>query len=163
MRRVAGYVFALAFMIWCGTTLAASGKIIKVLPHFFDKEGRIALSPSLYERDAYQALLRRKPDLCGGMRFDIQWKTEHARDTNLVLRLELVTAHSGVDRTLLFEKNVKAKTTWSRWSSISLAFDEVKQIGDVIAWKVSLVRKDKELAAQRSFLWPQEAARSPGG
>jgi hypothetical protein len=31
---------------------AAEGRVIKVLPHLFDSQGRHSLSPSLYERDA---------------------------------------------------------------------------------------------------------------
>src|SRR5437899_2397501 len=34
---------------------AATGRIIKVLPHLLDLQGHHALSPSLYDRDAYQA------------------------------------------------------------------------------------------------------------
>jgi hypothetical protein len=37
---------------------AKPAKIVKVLPHYVDLEGRIALAPSLFERDAYQAVLR---------------------------------------------------------------------------------------------------------
>src|SRR5439155_1231097 len=40
----------------------AEAKIYKVLPTFIDKEGRHSLSPSLYERDAYQAQLRKHPE-----------------------------------------------------------------------------------------------------
>src|SRR6266567_3807500 len=62
-------------------TEAASGRIIKVLPHLLDRGGRHTLSPSLYERDAYQAFLRKNPGQCSGLRFDIQWKANRvARD-----------------------------------------------------------------------------------
>ena len=49
-----------------------------MLPHYLDKEGRHTLSPSLYERDAYQAILRQNPEKRGGMRFDVQWKARGA-------------------------------------------------------------------------------------
>ena len=39
----------------------AEAKISKVLPHWLDKKGRHTLSPSLFERDAYQAQLPRQP------------------------------------------------------------------------------------------------------
>ena len=44
-----------------------SGKVVKVLPHYLDLEGRHTLSPSLYERDAYQAVLRQHPERRSGI------------------------------------------------------------------------------------------------
>ena len=41
---------------------ARVARITKVLPHLLDDKGRHTLSPSLYERDAYQAELRKNPD-----------------------------------------------------------------------------------------------------
>jgi len=37
---------------------AVTGKVVKVLPFFLDAQGRIAKSPSLFDRDVYQAYLR---------------------------------------------------------------------------------------------------------
>ncbi len=154
MRRFLPLVVALAFMI-CGTaSFAGSAKIIKVLQQRIDKEGRTSVSPSLYDRDAYQFLLRQKPELCGGTRFQIQWKAEAASQGSLFLRIELVTAKSGVDKPLVFERPVKASSPWSRWSAITLASDEMAAVGEVIAWRVSLIDKETVLARQRSFLWP---------
>src|SRR5438046_2660532 len=55
---------------------AATGRVIKVLPHLLDEQGRHALSPSLYDRDAYQARLRQHPEHVSGIRFDVQWKSK---------------------------------------------------------------------------------------
>ena len=66
---------------------AASGRIFKVLPHLIDREGKHALSPSLYERDAYQARLRANPQLRKGLRFDVYWKAKDAQA--LRLRVEM--------------------------------------------------------------------------
>ena len=41
---------------------AATGRVLKVLPHLLDTNGLHTLKPSLYERDAYQAYLRKHPD-----------------------------------------------------------------------------------------------------
>lgn len=50
-----------------------SGRVIKVLPLFLDTNGVDAISPSLFDRDAYQAELRKHPSrsrrcvsTCGG-------------------------------------------------------------------------------------------------
>src|SRR5437588_5031080 len=69
--------------------LAASGSIIKVLPHFLDYRGRHTVTPNLFERDSYQAYLRKNPKLCTGMRFDIQWKSKGAGSTDLRLKIEM--------------------------------------------------------------------------
>ena len=47
-------ILAFCFML-CAGAAAATGSVIKVLPQFLDLKGRTALSPSLYDRDAYQA------------------------------------------------------------------------------------------------------------
>src|SRR5437868_15260401 len=72
---------------YASSSWSASGKVMKVLPHFLDLEGRNALNPSLYERDAYQAQLRRNPKERSGLRFDIQWKSREV--TPLKLRVEM--------------------------------------------------------------------------
>src|SRR5262245_38003531 len=63
-------------------------RIYKVLAHFVDSKGRHSLSPSLYERDAYQAELRRHPERISGMRFDVNWRVRNASEP-IRLRLEL--------------------------------------------------------------------------
>jgi hypothetical protein len=154
MRRFLPLVLALAFMICGATSFAGSTKIIKVLQQRIDMEGRTSVSPSLYDRDAYQFWLRQKPEVCGGTRFQIQWKAEAASQRSLFLRIELVTAKSGVDKALVFERPVRAPSHWSRWSSITLASDEMTAVGEIIAWRVSLLDQETVLARQRSFLWP---------
>src|SRR5262245_7382197 len=71
---------------------AAPARIIKVLPQFLDLEGRHALSPSLYDRDAYQAELRAHPEKVSGLRFAVQWNT--GMDSTLKLRIELRGIHN---------------------------------------------------------------------
>src|SRR5256885_6498812 len=70
-------------------TEAATARIIKVLPHLLDRKGRHTLSPSLYERDAYQGFLRKNPDQCSGLRFDVQWKAKRVDWSQLKLRVEI--------------------------------------------------------------------------
>ena len=72
------------------TTAQANPKISKVLPHWLDKQGRHTLSPSLFERDAYQAQLRANPDQRSGIRFDVKWaKGSQRASANLMLQVEL--------------------------------------------------------------------------
>src|SRR5436190_23236106 len=66
-------IFALALLL-TPAVLAGEGKIIKVLPLYLDNKGRDSLLPSLYERDAYQALLRKHVDQRKALRFAVDWK-----------------------------------------------------------------------------------------
>jgi hypothetical protein len=135
------------------TTLGGPARIIKVLPHHLDQAGRASRSPSLYERDAYQAHLRRNPSLCSGLRFDVQWKAKPAAAAQLKLRLELLTSTRPKHQPLVLEKPLVAKTRWARWSALSLTGEAFRQAGDIIAWRASLWDGERLLAEQRSFLW----------
>lgn len=154
------FVLNLALAAWlagAGVVLAAgdgvSGRIVKVLPHFLDQQGRHALSPSLYERDAYQAVLRAHPEKRSGIRYDIEWKAKHARAADLRLRLELVTASTSKDAPVVIETPVKAKSGWGRWTKIKLDGDAYRKTGEVMAWRVQLLDAGRAIAAQQSFLW----------
>ena len=72
MRRLRSWLAVGLLLIPLATlSHAADAKVRKVLPSLVDLEGRASLHPSLYERDAYQAYLRKNPELVGGMRFDV--------------------------------------------------------------------------------------------
>ena len=51
---------------------AVTGRVIKLLPLLLDKQGQDSTSPSLFDRDAYQAHLRENPTNVFGVRFDGQ-------------------------------------------------------------------------------------------
>lgn len=130
---------------------AASARVIKVLPHFLDREGRHTLSPSLYERDAYQFRLRQHAQLRSGLRFDVQWKARRAQQLKLVV--ELRGAHGKEPTTMRLEQQVKAGALFSKWSALELVGEEYKKFGELVAWRVSLWDGTTMLAEQRSFLW----------
>ena len=140
-------------LAWPAT--AASGRIIKVLPEFLDLQGRTALSPSLYERDAYQAILRQHPERRSGLRFFVQWKTKGSVWAPLTLRLELRGAAEGnLPKELILDERLVNKGKWlTRWSGITLSSQEYKHLGAVTAWRASLWEGQKLLAQQQSFLW----------
>ena len=60
LMRAALLLLAL-FTVAAGS--GGSGRILKVLPHLLDGKGHHTLSPSLLERDAYQAELRLHPEI----------------------------------------------------------------------------------------------------
>ena len=87
-------LLTLSLLFWAAFCLgvhAGPAKILKVLPQYLDEEGRHALSPSLYERDAYQYFLRKNPSKRGGLRFDVNWKAKGSKSETLVLRLNVFT------------------------------------------------------------------------
>jgi len=130
---------------------AASAKLVKVLPHFIDRQGRIALNPSLYERDAYQVHLRTHPEERAGLRFDVQWRS---RDTSrLRLRLELRGNRGRDGTTAVVEEEVKYRGLFTAWSNVTLTGDAYKKFGELSAWRATLWDGDKMIAEQKSFLW----------
>jgi len=135
---------------------AATGRVVKVLPHYLDLKGRHTLSPSLYDRDAYQAQLRQHPEQRSGMRFDVQWRGRGAAGTTLKLRAELrgsVKGNLPSQKILETEVKVGIAGTASRWTSLKLTGDDYQKIGEVSAWRVTLWEGNQLLAEQKSFLW----------
>ena len=61
MRRFLMGLILLGSLSMAFADEAAAGRVIKVLPLFLDLKGHDALSPSLYDRDAYQVYLRQHP------------------------------------------------------------------------------------------------------
>ena len=145
-------ILALCLMV-CATASAATGKVIKVLPQFLDLKGRAALSPSLYDRDAYQAYLRVHTTNVLGMRFVVQWKAHGATEGDLKLRVEVRgMAQGGLPPSVVLEQPVKAGI-FSRWAYLPLKGEDYKRIGEVTAWRATLWDGDKMIGEQKSFLW----------
>lgn len=153
MRALYSIAVTLAFSALVASAADTTGRIIKVLPQYMDKNGRVSLSPSLFERDAYQAHLRSRASECAGLRFSIQWKARNASRSSLKLKTELITMRHPKTSPLIIETPVKARFGWSRWTSQSLMGEAFREAGELIAWRVSLWAGDKLLAEQKSFLW----------
>lgn len=151
-NRALGLLLSLLLWPWLPAA-AAEGRLLKVLPHLLDSQGRQSLSPSLYERDAYQAQLRRHPEQVGGLRFDIQWKAGGADAAKLRLRVEVLGSKGSKARPLTLEQPVKPDKWGSTWSAVLLDKEKFQQTGEVTAWRVTLWDGDQQLAEQKSFLW----------
>ena len=151
MRRLNIFFPILAFILCAAAAQAASGRIIKVLPHYLDLDGHHSLSPSLYERDAYQAKLRKSPELCSGIRYDVQWKARGA--TAPKLRVEIRTAKTPVDQPKSFEQPVRSRGWFRRWSSVTVQGKDFHDLGTIVSWRVLLLQDDHVISEQKSFLW----------
>jgi hypothetical protein len=133
---------------------AAGGKVLKVLPQFLDLNGHHTLSPSLYERDAYQAVLREHPEKRSGIRFAVQWKIKGQPFGTLRIRVEMRgTAQGNLPKEHLLEQSVQPGHWFSQWTSLNLTGAEYRQFGEVTAWRVTLWEDDQLLGEQKSFLW----------
>ena len=153
MRQVFQMVVPLFLLLTTVAAPAASGKVVKVLPHFLDLEGRHSVSPSLYDRDAYQAELRAHPEKRSGIRFDILWRGRGEPKQKAKLRVELRGSAKG---NLPTEKTVETEVTLtgiSHWAAVKLDGEEYKKFGEVTAWRVTLWEGDQLLGDQKSFQW----------
>lgn len=131
---------------------AAEVRVIKVLPYLLDAEGRHSLQPSLYERDAYQAHLRKNPNLVRAIRYDVLCRVKRVSG-EYRLRLELRTAGSDSPQPKVIEAPMKPGWLGRRWTRFTLGPDQLKQLGEVSAWRAVLLEGDREIAEQKSFLW----------
>ncbi|MFO1489128.1 MAG: hypothetical protein U1F65_11695 [Verrucomicrobiota bacterium] len=154
MRRFILGIFCCAFLAGVLPSLAATGRVIKVLPQFLDLQGRQTLSPSLFERDAYQAYLRDHTNEVSGMRFAVQWKAGGVKWAPLVLRIEMRgTVHGRQPSRSTWEYEIKPGGWLSRWTYLPIVGEEYKKFGHVSAWRVTIWEGDKLLSEQKSFLW----------
>ncbi len=142
-------LFALG--LWAGALLGAEGKVIKVLPHFVDFQGRHTLSPSLYERDAYQELLRNHPEKRAGLQFEVLWKVSGRVSGPLRLKMELRGGNSSSLE--IVEMDVKRGMFGRRWSRMVLDPKQFARVGTVTAWKATLLQGEEIVAEANSFLW----------
>ncbi|HRD05858.1 MAG TPA: hypothetical protein PK942_14170, partial [Verrucomicrobiota bacterium] len=154
MRRAWIWFWLVGWLVAAGGAPAATGRVIKVLPQFLDLKGRNSLSPSLYERDIYQARLRDHTNECSGMRFNVQWKTRGQPAAPLKLRAELRgVAHGDFPRQITLETPVQRRGWFSQWTWVALVGREYADFGRVTAWRVTLWEGDRLLGEQRSYLW----------
>ena len=153
MRRRFIPLVIVALSVFAFSANAATGRVNKVLPLFLDLKGRHTLSPSLYDRDAYQAQLRSNPDQRSGLRFDIYWRARAVPGTMVKLRAELkATAKGELPSQHNLETEIKASAT-SKWTSLTLQGENYAKFGEVTAWRVTLWDGERLIGEQKSFLW----------
>ena len=156
-RNVGGvlrWTLILTVVAFAGVSTSAAAdsvKIKKVLWFYLDKEGRQSLSPSLFDRDAYQAELRSNPAKRSGLRFDVQWVAPAGAD--LVLRVEMRGAVGTTNTTATAQGRVKKNGPFSRWTRLKLSDEEYGKLGELVAWRATLHQGDLLVAEHKSFLW----------
>jgi hypothetical protein len=152
MRHLAQVIWFVALGVATALPAAAAApKITKVLPQFLDLQGQTTLSPSLYERDAYQAQLRIHPEQRSGLRFAVQWRSSAVGPFKL--RVEMRGTRRGQPTTATVEETVRHRGLFGSWAKPALTGEPYRQFGELIAWHATLWDGDKLLSEQRSFLW----------
>ena len=154
MRRLILNLLLFVSLAAAGSAGAAPGRVLKVLPQLLDLQGRHTVSPSLYERDAYQAFLRQHTNQISGLRFAVQWKAGGPGAAPLKLRVEMRgTAQGDLPSHQTLECAVKPGGWFSHWSFLPLIGADYKKFGNVTAWRATLWDGEKLLSEQHSFLW----------
>jgi hypothetical protein len=154
MRRASILLFLIVSLAAAVCAEAATGRVIKVLPQYLDLKGRASLSPSLYDRDAYQVVLRQHPDKRSGIRFMAQWKTRGRLSEPLRLQLELRgAAQAGSTKQRVLEQSLTPSRWLSGWTTFTLSGDDYRDFGEVTAWRATLWEGSQLLGEKKSFLW----------
>lgn len=150
--RVVSICFTIVLLVSSSPAArAASWKVTKVLPLYLNRDGRHAVSPSLFDRDAYQSFLRHHPEERSGVRFAIHWKTSDA--AVLKLRVEMRGALEKEATTATLEESVQHRGFFGHWFALQLAGADYKKFGELVAWRVTLWKGGQQVAEQKSFLW----------
>jgi hypothetical protein len=153
MRALLIFLVSLGLVAAVHAADAVTGKIVKVLPFFLDQQGRDATSPSLFDRDAYQAYLREHTNEVSAIRFDVLWKAAKSADEKIKIAVELRgVGAGGVPKLKTMEVDV-VPGTFRKWTAIPLAGEDYKKFGAVVAWRVTLWNGSRMLNEQKSFLW----------
>jgi hypothetical protein len=161
MRRYAASFAMLGFLLFATMARASEGKVCKVLPEFVDKKGRLSLAPSLYERDAYQAYLRKHPLLRTGLCVKIEYKAKGLNWEKTKLRAELRGLLTNSVETVTLEQPVKKSGFFDAWAEFNISGDKYRKFGELISWRVTLWEGDRQLSEQQSFLWSGVPLHSP--
>lgn len=151
MLALRNILLILALLMAIPAAQAGSAKVLKVLPHYLDDKGRMALNPSLFARDAYQSYLRLNPDKRSGVKFDVNWRGRGLGQ--LKLRLELRGARGQGPTTVTLEETVGSTGWFSKWATLRFTDEQWKAFGELTAWRATLWSGDKMVAEQKSFLW----------
>jgi hypothetical protein len=144
----------MSLFVFTAVAGASEGRVYKVLPQYLDLKGRTSLTPSLYDRDAYQAKLRKSPAERSGLAFQIQWKAKVPETQELKLRVQVRGVSEGdLPKETTIELPVRQRHSYSHWASVTFDGAQYKSFGEVTAWRVTLWDGDQLLSEQKSFLW----------
>ncbi|MEC8927866.1 MAG: hypothetical protein VX705_01515 [Verrucomicrobiota bacterium] len=149
-----GLILVLGLCVGCASWPVVGGKarILKVLPHYVDQDGRHSQGPGLLDRDIYQQELRGRPEDVKALRFDVKWVGRGLDPKQTKLRIELRSSKAGVEGVTLEEK-ARPRRMFSSWTTVAMAADIYAAFGVMESWRVTLWEGDRLVSEQKSFLW----------
>lgn len=119
-----------------------------------DLEGRHTLSPSLLERDAYQAVLRKEKEKRGGLKFQILLGAMAANTAKeCSIRIEMRGNKDQKPTEAKVEVPVAIHGMFQRWQAVEFRGAEYLALGELVAWRATLWRSGTLVSEQKSFLW----------
>ena len=132
---------------------APAGQVYKVLPLLLNRQGRDALSPSLFDRDAYQHYLLLHTNEISGIRYDVLWRASGTAGNTVKVKVELqAVAPDGSPRRKTLE-TIVTPGRFRHWAELLLKDDDFISLGHIVAWRATLWSGDQLLGTQQSFLW----------
>src|SRR4051794_8819606 len=124
MRRTLIGLLLFAAVVIPNHVSAGSSGVLKVLPQYLDVYGRTSISPSLYDRDAYQHILSQHPEQRYGLRLAVQWKTKGVVWGDLKLRVECRGVTRGdLPSELVIERTVQPDGWFTTWTKLDVTGD----------------------------------------
>jgi hypothetical protein len=151
MRRI--FIALAVLLALAPVARAGEGRVLKALPQLLDERGRHTLSPSLYERDAYQFHLRKDPQLRNGVRLVVQWKAKKVDWTKLTLRAEMRCLLEDSLHNVTMEEPAIKNGHFSNWSEFRIEGADYAAFGQLVAWRVTLWEGANQIGHLESFLW----------
>ncbi len=154
MRKIVSFLISLWLV---GSSISAAEPVVeikKTLRHLLDSDGRHTKSPSLLDRDAYQAHLKENPAEVNGLRFDLQIRYASRTPAPVTIRVEIRHGKGTDILNATFETPFEPKKRRrSQWGKLLIEKKDFRDLGEIIAWRVSLMDGDETLATDESFLW----------
>jgi hypothetical protein len=152
MRRLLLVLLLIGSLSLLAGEAVSPGRIVKTLPFLVDTKGQIAVSPSLFDRDAYQADLRDPTNHVSAIRFDILWQ---AKPVSAVWKLRLELRGVAVDGTPRQQtlETIIHPPAFRHWDSLTLDGTNYQNFGQIAAWRSTLWEGDVQVSEQKSFLW----------
>ncbi len=130
-------------------------EIVKVNHELLDKDGNTHQEiGDLKSKAKYQNQLEGSENV-SGLRFLIHWATPHADIQNFIVKLETRGLDAGSSRESVqtWVKAYPKTENASGWAILDIKDDQVKRLGKLMAWKVTLLENSKSMATRKSFLW----------
>ena len=136
--------------------------VLKVNRNLLDNLGYETFAVGDLKKEAdYQYMLRHSPLKQKGVRFHIKWKAPRRSGAiRLVLDVQGLNAANLTTRDTVTQ-NYPDMDGWAEWSTIDITGKQFKQIGEIMAWRVTICSGDRVMAELPSANWYSDIHSEP--